>query len=89
MPNTLGIYLQVKKCVAGEVGQFLMGTPKGKEETSDEHNRGEKSEKTNWVESKYFPLLFHCSERKAFNVYKKFNPHKTGKEKIHSREEGL
>lgn len=51
MPNTLGIYLQFKECIADEVGQFLMGTPKGKEGTSV-HSRGEI---TGWPESKYPP----------------------------------
>lgn len=83
MPNTFGIYLQFKKCIAGEVGQFLMGIPNGKEETS-EHSRGERSETTGWVGSKYSPLLFSCSKGKACNAYKKFNPHMTGKGRIHS-----
>lgn len=86
MPNTLVIYLQFKKCIAGEVGQFLMGSPRGKEETS-EHNRGKRSETTGWVESKYSPLLFNYSKGKVFNVYKKFNPCTTRKRQIHSGEE--
>lgn len=90
VPNTLGIYLQFRKCIAGEVGQFLMGTPKGKEETSSEHSRGERSETTGWVESKYSPLLFSCSKGKTFDAYKKFNPRMTKKGQICTgEEEGL
>lgn len=67
MPNTFGIYLQFTKCTVAEVGQVLMGTPKGKEQASED-SRGESSEITGWVETKCSPLIFNCSKGKAFNA---------------------